>query len=94
VLGPTANRGQRVLERAALLGQFVLHAHRCLRDDDAREDPLRLQFAQPLRQHAIADVWNGATQLGKTHPPLQQELYDGARPSAADQLHRVVKPRA
>jgi len=83
-----------MLERAALLGELVLHAHRRLGNHDPRDDPFRLQLTKTLRQHPVADVRNPAPELGEAHPAVQEELDHGARPSAADELDGTMKPRA
>jgi hypothetical protein len=89
--GPFADGGERMLERAPLFGELVLDADRRFRDDDALDDPLGLELAQAFGQHAIADVGHGGAQLGEAHPPVEQELDDGAGPAAADQLDGAVE---
>jgi hypothetical protein len=83
-----------VLEGASLLGQLVFDADGGFRHDDARDDPFGLELTQALRQHAIADVGHGGAQLGEPHPPVEQELDEGAGPAAADELDGAVELRA
>jgi len=77
-----------------LVGELVLDAHRRLGHDDPRDNPFGFELPQPLRQHPIADVGDGRAQLGKSHPPVQQELDERARPAPADELDRLVKLHA
>jgi hypothetical protein len=83
-----------VLERAPLLGEFVLHPYRRFRNHRAGQDPFGFQLAQALRQHAVADLGDGGPQLGEAHPPVQQQLDDRASPAAANELDRPVEPDA
>jgi hypothetical protein len=83
-----------VLERAPLLRQLILHAHRRLGHDDAIDDALGLEHSQALREHAIADVGNGDAEFREPHPSVKQELDDRTRPTAADQLDGAVKSDA
>jgi len=93
-LGPFADRRQRVLERAPFFGELVFDADRRFRHDDAGDDALGLELAQALGQHAVADVGNGRAQLGEPHPPVKEELDDGAGPAPADELDGPVELRA
>jgi hypothetical protein len=83
-----------VLERASLFGELVLDANGSFRHHDARDDAFGLELAQPLGEHAIADVGDAGAQLGEPHPPVEQELDDGAGPSPADELDGPVELRA
>jgi hypothetical protein len=83
-----------MFEGASLLRQLVLDAHRRLGNDEAIDDPFRLELAQTLRQHPIADVGDRDPKLGEPHPSLEEQLDHRARPSAADQLDGAVKSGA
>jgi polyisoprenoid-binding protein YceI len=94
VFRPAADGRQGMLERPPFLRQFVFDTHGRLGYDDSRHDSLGLQLAEPLRQHPIADVGNRGAKLGKAHPPVQQQMDDGAGPPAADELHRAMEAGA
>jgi hypothetical protein len=65
-----------------------------LRDHQAGDDALAFERAEPLGEHAITDIGNGATQLGIPHAPIEQKLNNRAGPPAPDELHGRVKSRA
>jgi len=93
-LGPLSDFIQRALQGAPFLRQRVFHADRCVGHDDPLDDPFRLELAQALRQHAVADVGDGIAELGIPHASVEQQADDGAGPAAADQLDRMVKAAA
>ncbi|HEX4565086.1 MAG TPA: hypothetical protein VH138_00590 [Vicinamibacterales bacterium] len=80
-----------MLERAPLFRQLVFHSHWRLRNHEPGQDSLGFELAQTLRQHAIADLGDGGSQLGEAHPSLQQQLNHGTRPAAADEFDRPVE---
>jgi hypothetical protein len=80
-----------VFQRASFFRQLVLHPHGRFRNHDPGQDSFGFELAQPLRQHPIADVGNGAPQFGEPHPPVQQELDHRPGPAAANELDRVVE---
>src|SRR5262249_14901715 len=90
-LGPAADGAERLLERAPLLGELVLDADGRFGHDDAGDDLLGLELAEPLGEHPIADVRDGAAKLGKSHAVVQEQTDDGARPAPADQLDGLVE---
>src|SRR6185437_8223045 len=55
-LRPRGDGGHGSFERAAPLGELVLHAHGRLGNHNAVDDFRLLQLAQPLGEHAVADV--------------------------------------
>jgi hypothetical protein len=83
-----------VLERASFLGQLVFDPHRGFRHDEAGDDAFGLELAQALGEHAVADFGDRGAQLGEPHPPVEQELDDGAGPAPADELDGAVELRA
>src|SRR5690348_4692321 len=95
---PAVRPAQRGLDHAVQIAPLgrepVFDAHGCIGNHSARDDALRLQLFQPLREHAVADVGDGIAQLAKACQPLHQGADDRPGPAPADQFHGVVIVRA
>src|SRR5690349_11244773 len=90
VFSPTLDGVNGTLQRTSFIGEVVLHADWRFGNDDSRDDVLRFELAQPLDEHAIADVWNERRDLVEAASPMQKNVDDRARPSAADELDGVM----
>src|SRR5207244_12814249 len=66
-LGPASDGFERRLQLAPLGRERVLHPYRRLRNDRPDDDAFPLEFAQPLRQHAVADLRDVAAQRSEEH---------------------------
>jgi hypothetical protein len=80
-------------ERASLLGQRVLDAYRRLGDNRAGDNPFRLEFLQPIAEHAIGDIGNRLAERREPTTRPQQDENDRPGPAPTDQLAGAVKAR-
>ena len=76
-------------ESFALRGERVLDARRRLRVALARDDLLRLEPPQPLRERPRADPFARALELCEAAGPLREVVDDEHRPLRADDLSRA-----
>src|SRR5215213_14425 len=89
-VGPALERAHRRLERLTLRGEDVLDTNRCVVDDPALDDALRLELLHPLREQAIREIGDEPLELGEASRPVHEHEQDRARPALADQLHGPV----
>src|SRR3954454_21261642 len=83
------------LERAALLGEAVLHAHGRAVEDAALHHSLGLELLQPLGEQAVGKLGDELPDPGEMGRPVEQHEDDRAGPALADQLDSpVVQPAA
>src|SRR5262249_7032948 len=91
---PLASRVDRGGERASLPSQRVLDANRQVGDDRAVDDAFVLELLEALAEHPVGDVGNRAAQRREPAAAVEQDVDDGARPAAADELAGAVEARA
>src|SRR5438552_12361242 len=94
LVGPAADGVEGPGQRAPLRGEGVLDPPRRLRDHDALDDGLLLQLLQALAEHAVGDAGDGRAQPREPAAPLEEDVDDGPRPAAADQLAGPVEQAA
>src|SRR5438105_2450474 len=94
LVGPAADGVEGPGQRAPLGCEGVLDPHRRLRDHLALDDGLLLQLLQALAEHAVGDAGDGGPELREAAAPLEEDVDDGPRPAAADQLAGPVEQAA
>src|SRR4051794_18411869 len=83
------------LERAALLGEAVLHADRRAVDDAALDHALALELLEALGEQPIGQLGHELPDAGEVQRSVEQDQDDGPGPALADQLDRsVIEPAA
>src|SRR5919106_5795999 len=87
---PGLQRPDGGLERAALLGQRVLHADRHVVDHAALDNALGLELLEALGQEPVREIGHQELHLGEAQRTIQEHEQDGAGPALPDQLDRPV----
>src|SRR5712691_12889932 len=91
LVSPIADRLECRRQRASLLRERIFDAHRRLRDHHSLHDALLLELPQSIAEHAVGDVGNARSQVGKPAAGTQQDEDDGAGPAAPNELNGVVE---
>src|SRR5687768_1095528 len=93
-VSPALQLVERALQAAALFGQGVLDANRCLGVDPALDDAARFQLLQALGQHARTQAADHVFDLAEAARAGEQDAQDEARPALADDVDSPLVARA
>jgi hypothetical protein len=92
--GPCTDFVQRCLKGSSLFGELVFDANRAFRNDSPYHELFRLERAEPLGQHSVRDIRDGAPDERVSRFSLEERLDDRACPPATDELDGTVETGA
>jgi hypothetical protein len=92
--GPRTDFVQRCLKGPSFFGELIFDANRAFRNNSPYHELFRLEGAEPLGQHSVGDVRDGAPDERVSRFPLEECLNDRACPPATDELDGTVETGA